>query len=182
MKKILLNNNGFALIAALMAMLVLTAVGALVLTITTKDIRVASRVVGEKMALSAEQSGMHGALMYFNRPEGFEVEDLTEPVRTFTTTNTMVDTGTDPYNNYYSYSQYSVSVLPEPKKASPPAELVALKLDKVPEERKKEGYDNRVDGFGWKQRVVIKTITGRSPRYNSQIVADVGIGVLTPDK
>ncbi len=49
------NNQGFAIIASLMALLILTAVGALVFTLSTQDIRVSMRVVGEKKAFSTAQ-------------------------------------------------------------------------------------------------------------------------------
>lgn len=56
----LLNNQGFAMIAALMALLMLTAVGTLVFTLSTQDIRVSMRVVSEKKAFNTAQSGgMH---------------------------------------------------------------------------------------------------------------------------
>lgn len=51
--------NGFALIAALMAIWILTAVGILVFTLSTQDIRISGRLVGEKKAFSAAESGIH---------------------------------------------------------------------------------------------------------------------------
>jgi hypothetical protein len=53
------KKNGFALIAALMAIWILTAVGILVFTISTQDIRISSRLVGEKKAFAAAEAGVH---------------------------------------------------------------------------------------------------------------------------
>jgi len=61
-----LNKEGFALIAALLAILIITAVGVLVFTITTQDIRVSTRVVGEKKAFSAAEAGVHSLIQNFN--------------------------------------------------------------------------------------------------------------------
>ena len=53
------QKNGFALISALMAILVLAAAGILVFTVSTQDIRISSRIVGEKKAHSAARAGIH---------------------------------------------------------------------------------------------------------------------------
>ena len=45
------SEKGFAIVAAIMAILVLTAVGVLVFALSTQDIRVSGRLVGEKKAL-----------------------------------------------------------------------------------------------------------------------------------
>ena len=51
-------DRGFALIAALLAMWVLTALGMLVFSVTTQDVRASSRMVGERKAFAAAESGM----------------------------------------------------------------------------------------------------------------------------
>lgn len=60
------NQSGFALIAALLAILILTAVGLLAFTVTTQDIRISSRMVGEKRAFYASQAGIHTLTQGFN--------------------------------------------------------------------------------------------------------------------
>jgi Tfp pilus assembly protein PilX len=52
------EERGFALIAALMALWVLTALGVLVFSVTTQDIRISSRTLGEKKAFLAAESGV----------------------------------------------------------------------------------------------------------------------------
>ncbi len=60
------KEKGFALIAAIMTICVLLAVGLLVFGVSTKDIRISSRLVGEKKAFSAAQGGIHQLTKNFN--------------------------------------------------------------------------------------------------------------------
>ena len=57
---------GFALIAAMMAILILTGVGILVFMISTQDIRISGRLVGEKKAVSAAEAGAHSLSRTFD--------------------------------------------------------------------------------------------------------------------
>ena len=59
-------EEGFALIAAMMAILILTGVGILVFMISTQDIRISGRLVGEKKAVSAAEAGAHSLSTTFN--------------------------------------------------------------------------------------------------------------------
>jgi hypothetical protein len=59
MKKIIINNEkGFALLAALIACLILIAIGVLVLNMSTGDLLTSSAAVGNKKALAAAESGI----------------------------------------------------------------------------------------------------------------------------
>lgn len=60
------NGEGFALIVALLANMVLLAFCVLSVWIATKDIRISSRMVGEKMALDAAESGIHILIAQFD--------------------------------------------------------------------------------------------------------------------
>jgi len=53
------SEKGFALIAAIMACLILLALGMLVISLSTQDIRVSVRIVGEKRALAAADTGIN---------------------------------------------------------------------------------------------------------------------------
>jgi Tfp pilus assembly protein PilX len=66
MKKDAYPQNGFALIAAILVMLVLTAVGVLVFATSTDDIRISGRLVGEKRAFSAAEAGIHSLSATFD--------------------------------------------------------------------------------------------------------------------
>jgi len=60
------DANGFALVVALLANMVLLAFCVLSVWIATKDIRISSRMVGEKMALGAAEAGLHTLISNFN--------------------------------------------------------------------------------------------------------------------
>ncbi len=51
-------EKGFVLIASLLALWILAALGILVFTVTTQDVRISSKTVGEKKAFLAAESGV----------------------------------------------------------------------------------------------------------------------------
>ena len=51
------RDSGFALIAALLAVWILTAVGLLVFTVTTQDVRISSRMVGKRKPFMQRRRG-----------------------------------------------------------------------------------------------------------------------------
>ena len=59
------KEAGFALIAALLTVWILTALGLLIFTVTTQDVRVSSRLVGEKKAFFAAEAGVHNLALLF---------------------------------------------------------------------------------------------------------------------
>jgi hypothetical protein len=65
-RSILHSERGFALIAAILASLILLAVGMLVITLTTGDLRSAVRVVCDKKSLSATETGIQRLMESFN--------------------------------------------------------------------------------------------------------------------
>jgi Tfp pilus assembly protein PilX len=68
--------NGYALIVALLTNMVLLAFCVLSVWIATKDIRISSRMVGEKMALDAAESGIHKLIANFD-PENLTASACT---------------------------------------------------------------------------------------------------------
>lgn len=60
------RQPGFALIAALLAIWILSSVGLLAFTVTTRDIRISSRMVGEKRAFYASETGVHSLMQGFD--------------------------------------------------------------------------------------------------------------------
>jgi Tfp pilus assembly protein PilX len=60
------SEGGFVLIAALMAVMILMAVGFFILTTTSQDLRMSSRLVGERKAFSAAESGVHQICISLN--------------------------------------------------------------------------------------------------------------------
>ena len=88
------EEEGFALIAAMMAILILTGVGILVFMISTQDIRISGRLVGEKKAVSAAEAGAHSLSTTF-----YPFNLASNAVA-----NVPVDTTNDPS------SQYSIGI------------------------------------------------------------------------
>ncbi len=60
------SEKGFALIAAIMACLLLLALGMLVISLSTQDIRVSVRIVGDKRSLAAAEEGIHSLCQAFD--------------------------------------------------------------------------------------------------------------------
>jgi len=52
------GQNGFSLVMALLAILILMALGFLALSVTTNDLMITSRIVGEKKAMNAAEAGI----------------------------------------------------------------------------------------------------------------------------
>ena len=59
-------ESGFVLIAAIMGIMILLAVGFLALTISSSDLRIASRLIGERKAFSAAESGVNEILRQYD--------------------------------------------------------------------------------------------------------------------
>ncbi len=83
-------EGGFALIAAILACMVLLALGMLVVHLSTQDLRVSARLVGDKKALSAAEHGIHAMVQTFN-PGNLPAS---------ATTNVQVDAANDPGTRY----------------------------------------------------------------------------------
>jgi hypothetical protein len=60
------RESGFALIVTLLSLLILTAMGILVFTVSTKDIRISTRTIGEKKAFAAMETGIHRLNLNFD--------------------------------------------------------------------------------------------------------------------
>ena len=60
------SEKGFALIAAIMACLILLALGTLVIALSTQDIRVSVKIVGDKRSLAAAEDGIHSLCQAFD--------------------------------------------------------------------------------------------------------------------
>jgi Tfp pilus assembly protein PilX len=52
------RQNGFSLVIALLAILILMALGFLAISVTTSDLQITTRIVGEKKALVAAEAGI----------------------------------------------------------------------------------------------------------------------------
>jgi Tfp pilus assembly protein PilX len=83
------GRRGFALVMAILAIMILMALGFLALSVTTGDLKITSRVVGEKKALSAAETGIHRLMQNFDPATGAGAE-----------TNVQVNAAVDPGSRY----------------------------------------------------------------------------------
>ena len=60
------GHNGFSLVVVILAILILMALGFLALSVTTTDLKITDRIVGEKKALTAAEAGIHVLTSTFN--------------------------------------------------------------------------------------------------------------------
>jgi Tfp pilus assembly protein PilX len=102
------GQRGFALITAILAIMILMALGFLALSTSTEDLKISSRVVGEKKALSAAETGIHRLMQSFD-PAAMTATQAA---------NVQVDAAADPT------SRYTISAVGRP--ASGP-EMLALR-------------------------------------------------------
>ena len=142
------GEEGFALIAALMIFWVLTALGMLVFSVTTQDVRVSSRTVGERKAFSAAESGLQILTQNF---------DPAHPSNSATSSSGVaVDaTSGDPNTRY-------VIATPTIPTAGPAAVPVA-------------GYAIG-GGETWGRQRYLTQVTGTNTAYNSSVQINVGVG------
>jgi len=89
------SQRGFALVTAILACVILMALAILVMNMSTNDLRVSGRNVGEKTALHAAESGVQVMLRnfdYVNRgaitlPTDTQVDPSSDPSAYFTITD-----------------------------------------------------------------------------------------------
>jgi Tfp pilus assembly protein PilX len=142
------GEEGFALIAALMVFWILTALGMLVFSVTTQDVRASSRTVGERKAFSAAESGVHLLTQNF---------DPAHPSSSATPTGgAVLDANSADLNTRYSIGTPSVPT------AGPAAVPIA-------------GYSFG-GGESWGRQRYLSQVTGTNEPYNSTVQINVGIG------
>ncbi len=88
------NQRGFALVTAILAVMILMALGYLVIAVSTGDLKISSRVVGEKKALSAAETGIHRMMQNFDpvdmaavQVSGVQVDATADPESRYTISN-----------------------------------------------------------------------------------------------
>jgi len=60
------GGKGFALVTAILAIMILMALGFLALSVATGDLKITTHVVGEKKALIAAETGIHRLMQNFD--------------------------------------------------------------------------------------------------------------------
>ncbi len=143
-----LRENGFALIAALLANLILLAVGILAVNLSSGDIRISMRSVGDKKALNAAETGVHELSRLFDPATAFNGT-------VFPVSYRALSGGQD------STTQYSIA-----QPIVPPTGPSTLQLN---------GY--AIGGAQmWGQSRYSTTVTGRNTAFNTSVTVDVEVG------
>jgi len=140
------KEPGFALIAALLSIWILTAMGLLVFTVTTQDVRISSRMVGEKKAFFSTEAGVHKLVEVFN------------PLNLNDTTNYDKDVVVDPVDGA---SQFRIATPAVPTKG--PAAIPLA------------GYSSG-GGQQWGSTRFVSVVTGKNTKYQSTVQVDAGVG------
>mgnify|MGYP000322704544 CR=1 FL=1 len=113
------SEGGFVLIAAIMGIMILLAVGFLALTISSSDIRIASRLIGERKAFSAAESGVQDFMASFTPGDGektwTDVDSTNDPGVQFrinepTRDETVPDLPAAGFGTEMSYAVYDATV------------------------------------------------------------------------
>ena len=145
------SQKGFALVAAIMACLILLALAMLVIQLSTQDLRISSRTVGEKKAVIAAETGINVLLQNFDPsiPGNFNVA---------TSSAVEIDAVNAPGD------KYTIST----PAGNPPA--------RGPSSRQiKRGY--AIGGEqSWCEAFYTVEVTGMNSIYNTRADISVGIG------
>jgi len=141
-------ERGFALIASLLALWILAALGILVFTVTTQDVRISSKTVGEKKAFLAAESGVSWLAQNFN-----PATITSGPP--YNTPQSIGPSASDPNSQF--------TVTPPAAPTSGPSTLPA------------PGYEIG-GGEVWGQTRWVSTVTGQNTNYRTNIQIQVGLG------
>jgi Tfp pilus assembly protein PilX len=153
-KPLLSGEKGFALVAALMAIWLLTAVGILVFTVSTQDIRISGRLVCEKRAFSAAETGLHWLTVNFKNedPSGWAPSNQK--------LDTSADTPADPHDQYtIGPGSTGLGSTTGWYPTSGPANIWYA------------GFDNQ-----WGRTVNTARVTGTNTACRSEVQIDAGVG------
>jgi len=141
-------ERGFALVAALLAIWILTAVGILVFSVSTQDLRISSRLLGEKKAFSAAETGLHWLT------QNFDCANPTASERALQRVDPVDNTPADPQDQY--------SVRPGPTGWYPTSGPATIWYP---------GFENE-----WGRTRYESLVTGTNLRYHSSVEIHAGIG------
>ena len=140
------SGRGFSLVVAILAILILTALGYLVVMMSTQDTRASSRVVGEKKAMAAVETGVHQLMANYD-PQNMTTwssQAYTSGATSDATSTYTIGAPTAPLGNlplYVPLAGYSIG-----------------------------------GGQEWGQRAYALVVTGTSAKYNSTVQVDIGVG------
>jgi hypothetical protein len=140
------NERGFALVAALLANLILLAVGIIAINLSTSDIRISMKSVGDKKAVNAAEAGLHWLTVNFDVATYAGLVNVEH----------QVDTGGDPN------TRYVITRIDEP--TTGPAQITL------------PGYNMAIGSGGWGLARYDADITGTNSAYSTSVSITVGLG------
>lgn len=156
-------ERGFALIAALLAIWVLTALGTLVFSVTTQDIRVSSRTVGERKAFAAAESGVQ-----------WLVQNSTPAILADANDNPQKKTaGGVKVSDSDQNTKYTIT--PHPSNAKDGSGNLLWVPTAGPAAVPMPGYAMG-GGETWGRLRYLAQVNGINTAYNSNVQIDVGVG------
>jgi hypothetical protein len=144
------GTDGFALIAALLVIWILTALGMLVFAVTTQDIRVSSRTVGERKAFSAAESGINWLTQNFNPAN---------PSNSIVSTVVVDTTSAGDPKTQYSIGPPATGWIPTTGPGAVPVAGYAMGGGEI-----------------WGRQRFLAQVTGANTAYNSTVQMNVGVG------
>ena len=149
------NEKGFALVAAIIASLILMAVGILVINMSTGDLRASVATVGDKKALAATESGIHRVM-----------QDFSPVDTTWTAANNYSTCPTPPATPTYIWRSIAGGTDTNTQFAVCAPTLSSAAPVPLP------GY-----ALGeWGMMRYNGAVVGKNTSYNSLITVDIGIG------
>jgi Tfp pilus assembly protein PilX len=140
------EEKGFALVAALLANLILLAVGIVAINLSSQDIRVSMKTVADKKAVNAAEAGIHWLTVNFDPAN----------LAAVAVTNQQVDASTDPN------TKYTIAQPTEP--TTGPAQIPL------------PGFSIGGSQTWGQARYDVKGVTGTNTAYNTTVTIDVGLG------
>jgi Tfp pilus assembly protein PilX len=156
-------QRGFALIAALLVIWVLTSLGTLVFSVTTQDIRVSSRMVGERKAFAAAESGVQ-----------WFVRNSTPDILADPNNNPQTKTaGGVKVSDADQNTQYTIT--PHPSNARDRSGNLSWVPTMGPDAVPMPGYAMG-GGETWGRFRYLAQVNGINTAYNSDVQIDVGVG------
>jgi len=142
------DERGFALVAALLANLILLAVGIIALNLSTQDLRISMKVFGEKKAMSAAEAATHWLMINFDPANPAAVARENRPL-------TELAAGLDPRGR--------VTIRPPVPSAVGPVQISGP-----------TGYD--MGSTQWVLLRYDTTVTGRNEDHRTSVAIDVVVG------
>jgi Tfp pilus assembly protein PilX len=141
------KEGGFALIAAVMANLILLAVGIIAINLSTQDLRISMKNVGDKKAMSAAEAATHWVMVNFDPGNPVAVAKGNRPL-------TELAAGLDPRSR--------VTIAAPTASTAGPLQISLA------------GHD--MSATPWVLLRYDTTVTGRNEDYQTSVTLNVGLG------